>query len=118
MKKQENHIEQRLLSHASLDELIKMKMEEELQAEFKKAQDQPKKGLVTDISKVPEALIFSKQAVYKMFNRTNKTETYLNGVQAEAMLGLQTNIREKIKLGQMEAFSVENAYVRFEKIEC
>lgn len=117
MKKDENDIEQRLLSHASLDELIKMKMEEELQAEFKKAEQKPKAELITDISKVPEYLIFSKQAVYKMFNRTNKSETYLNGVQAEALFGLQTSIREKIKLGQMDAFSTENAYVKFEKVE-
>jgi len=118
MKKQDDDIEQRLLSHASLDELIKMKMEEELQAEFKMAESKPEKKIITDISKVPENLVFSKQAVYKMFNRLNKTETYLSGVQAEAMLGLQTNIREKIKLGQMGAFSTENAYVRFEKVEC
>lgn len=118
MKKDENDIEQRLLSHASLDELIKMKMEEELRAEFKKAKDTPEKKVITDISKVPTHLIFSKQAVYKIFNRINKTETYLNGLQAEAMLGLQNSIREKIKSGQMDAFSTDSAYVKFEKIEC
>ena len=118
MKKETNEQEQRLLSHASLDELIKMKMEEELNIEFKKSKEKPKKEILTDISKVPTNLIFSKQAAYRMFNRINKTETYLNGMQAESMLGLQTAIREKIKSGQMDAFSTENAYVKFEKIEC
>lgn len=118
MKKQENELEQRLLNHASLDELIKIKMEEELKAEFRKSKETPKKQIITEISKVPANLIFSKQAVYKMFNRVNKTETYLNGLQAEAMLGLQTAIREKIKSGQMDAFSTDNAYVKFEKVEC
>jgi hypothetical protein len=117
-KKDENEIEQRLLNHASLDELIKMKMEEELKFEFEKSNQKPQKKLVIDISEVPTDLIFSKQAVYKLFNRINKTETYINGLQAEAMLGLQTAIREKIKLGQMDAFSTDSAYVKFEKVEC
>jgi hypothetical protein len=116
-KKEPNEQEQRLLSHASLDELIKMKMEEELKAEFEKSKEIPKIQVITDISKVPKELIFSKKAVYKIFNRINKTETYLNGLQAEAMLGVQNAIREKIRLGQMDAFSTDTAYVKFEKIE-
>lgn len=117
MKKEINEAEQRLLGNASLDELIKMKMEEELQEEFKKSKEKIEKQIITDISNVPTELIFSKQAVYKVFNRMTKTETYINGLQAEGMLGLQTSIREKIKSGQMDAFSTNNAYVKFEKIE-
>lgn len=117
MKKDINEAEERLLNQTSLDDLIKMKMEQELKTEFEKAKETPKKEVITEISKVPTDLIFSKKAVYKIFNRTNKTETYLNGVQAEAMLGMQISVREKIKSGQMDAFSTENAYVKFEKIE-
>lgn len=116
-KKNENDIEERLLSHASLDELIKMKMEEELKAEFDKSKQKNRKEIITDISKVPGELVFSKNSIFKMFNRINKSETYLNGVQAEAMLGLQTNVREKIKSGLMDAFSTEDAYVKFESVE-
>lgn len=117
MKKETNDAEQRLLSNASLDELIKMKMEEELKAEIEKSKQKVEKAVVTDISKVPTELIFSKFATYRMFNRTNKSETFLNGVQAEALLGLQTSVREKIQSGQMDAFSTDNAYVKFEKVE-
>lgn len=116
-KKETNEIEQRLLNQASLDELIKIKMEEELKAELEKANEKPKKKLITDISKVPTNLIFSKESVYRLFNRNSKTETYINGIQAEAMLGLQNNIREKIKLGQMDAFSTDSAYIKFERVE-
>lgn len=93
-------------------------MEEELRAEFEKSQAAPEKTIYTDISKVPTNLIFSKQSVFKLFNRNNKTETYINGVQAEALLGLQNLVREKIKQGQVDAFSTEDAYVKFEKVEC
>lgn len=117
MKKQMNDYEQRLLSHASLDELIKMKMEKELQDELDKLNDTPEKQVITDISKVPKELIFSKKAVFKIFNRINKSETYLNGMQAEAMLGVQNAVREKIRSGQLDVFSTDTAYVKFEKIE-
>lgn len=119
-KKNESDLEQRLLNHASLDDLIKMKMEEELMAEFAKAKanEKPRTKIITDISQVPKHLIFSKKAVYKIFNRINKTETYLNGLQAEAMLGVQLAIREKILSGQMDAFATDTAYIKFEKVEC
>lgn len=117
MKKNMNDYEQRLLSHASLDELIKMKMEQELQAELDKINEKPKKQIITDISKVPKNLIFSKKAVFKIFNRINKTETYLNGLQAEAMLGVQNAVREKMRSGELDVFSTDTAYVKFENIE-
>jgi predicted house-cleaning noncanonical NTP pyrophosphatase (MazG superfamily) len=117
MKKEQKDAEDRLLSSASLDELIKIKMEQEIKQEFDKSKNQPKIKLVTDISKVPQALIFSKKSVFKMFNRTNKSETYLNGVQAEALIGLQSSVRDKINSGLMDAFSTEDAYVKFESVE-
>lgn len=117
MKKETNELEQKLLSQASLDELIKIKMEEEMKAEFAKAKVEPKKEVLADISKVPMNMIFSKRAVFKLFNRNNKTETFINGLQAESMLGLQNSLREKIRTGQMDAFSTEDVYVKFEKIE-
>lgn len=116
MTKNEDEI--KLLNHASLDDLIKMKMEEELKAEFEKAKQKIKTQIITDISKVPMELIFSKKSVYKLFNRINKTETFINGMQAESMLGLQNSVREKIKSGQMDAFSTDEVYVKFEKVEC
>lgn len=116
-KNNEKELEQRLLNHTSIDELIKIKMEEEIKAELEKSNKKIEKQVITDISKVPKELIFSKQAVYKIFNRINKTESFLNGIQAESMLGLQTSVREKVKSGIMDAFSTDSAYIKFEKIE-
>lgn len=116
-KQDKNNVEERLLSQKSLDELIKIKMEEELKAQMKKAKQKPQKHVITDISKVPRHLIFSKLSVYKMFNKVNKTETYLNGIQAEGLIGVQNSTREKMKNGEIDTFSTENAYVKFEKIE-
>lgn len=116
MKEKEEDIEQILLSNASLDELIKMKIEKEFKSELDKANKKPQIKTVTDISKVPQNKIFSKDAVYRLFNRNTKSETFINGIQAEAMLGIQNSIREKIYKGELSAFTTENAYVKFEKI--
>lgn len=118
MKKEQNNDEERLLKSSSLDDLIKMKMEEELKAEIEKAKNKPQKQIITDISKVPEKLIFSKKAIYRIFNKINKTETFINGLQAEAMLGMQIAMRARIKKGETDTFSTDSAYVKFEKIEC
>lgn len=117
MNKDEKDIEERLLSNSSLDELIKIKMEQELKLEFDRSNLVPSINKVTDISKVPQHLIFSKKSVFRMFNRVNKSETFLNGIQAEAMIGLQSSVRDKIKAGLMDAFATDGAYVKFEGIE-
>lgn len=117
MKKEQKDAEDRLLSSASLDELIKLKMEQAIKQEFDNATNQPLVKLIKDIAEVPKDLIFSKKSVFKMFNRVNKTETYLNGVQAEALIGLQSTVRDKMTLGQIDAFSTEDAYVKFESID-
>ncbi len=116
MKEKKEDIEQMLLNNMSLDELIKMKIEKEFKSEIAKVKKAPEKKVITDISKVPQNKIFSKSAVYRMFNRKTKTETFINGVQAEALLGIQNSVREKIYRGELGAFTTDDAYVKFEKI--
>lgn len=116
MKEKKEDIEQILLGNASLDELIKMKIEKEFRTELANAHKKARTQTITDISKVPQNLIFSKKSVFRVFNRTNKTETFINGVQAEALLGVQNSIREKIYRGELGAFTTDEAYVRFEKV--
>lgn len=117
MKEKEEDIEQILLTNASLDDLIKMKIENEFKSELENANKKPQKKTITDISKVPREMIFSKLAVYKLFNRKNKSETFINGIQAEALLGIQNSIREKIYKGELSSFTTDDAYVKFEKID-
>lgn len=117
MKKETNDAEERLLKNKSLDELIKIKMEEELKNEIELAKITPEKKVITEISKVPANCIFGRQSVFKVFNRKNRTETYINGVQAEALLGAQTSTKDKIKAGETDTFATEDLYVKFDKIE-
>lgn len=117
MKKQAKLVEQVLLSGASLDELIKMKMQEELKQAFKNKKQNLKKLKITEIVKAPKEKIFSKNAVYKVLNKITYEENYINGIQAEALIGLQNNVREKLKQGTIDVFATDNSYVKFEYVE-
>lgn len=117
MKKKENLAEQALLSGTSLDELIKIKMQEELKQAFQKKKQSLEKVKITDIKKAPKDKIFSKYAVYKVLNKLNYCENFINGIQAEALIGLQNHIREKFRNGSIDVFSTDNSYVKFEYIE-
>ena len=109
--------EEELLLGKSLDELIKIKIEQEFLNEIKKSKEKPKKKIYTDVKTLPKGKIFSKDAVFKCYNRDTKCETLINGVQAEALIGLQNHIREKMLNGELSAFTTENAYIKFEKAE-
>lgn len=106
-------VERTLLSNASLDELIKMRIEQE----FTKNKNNTKKSkvTVTDLKDVPAEKIFSKDSVFHVFNRKNGTETFINGLQADAMIGLQAGIREQLLNKNITTFSTEDAYFKFEK---
>ena len=119
MTSKNDNIEEMLLSGASLDDLIRMKIEAEFKDEIKKSKEQKanrQKREYTKINEVPKEYIFSKDAVYKFYNRDTKLETYINGIQAEALIGLQNNIRQKMLNGELSTFSTDNAYIKFEKV--
>lgn len=113
--KNKDNIEEMLLNNASLEELIKMKIEKEFMSELKKSKEKPVRKIYKDISEVPQDIIFSQKAIYRYYNRNSKCETFINGVQAEALIGIQNNIREKMLKGELSAFTTEDAYVKFEK---
>lgn len=106
-------MEQVLLNNASLDELIRMKIEEEFKNKPQK--QKPSTKTVTDLKEVPPEQIFTKNSVFKVFNRTNKSETYINGLQADALIGAQQGIREKFMNKTLTAFSTDDTYVQFVK---
>lgn len=112
-----NEVEQMLLNNSSLDELIKIKIEKEFLNDMKKSKEKPIKKVYTEIKNIPRDRIFSKYSVYKYYNRDSGCETYINGIQAEALIGIQNHIRDKMLAGELSAFTTENAYIKFEKAE-
>lgn len=107
--------EERLLNNASLEELIKMKIEREFMSDLKKSKEKKVAKVYTDIKDLPKNKIFSKSSVFRYFNRKTMNETFVNGVQADALIGLQNNVREKMLNGELNAFTTDDAYIKFEK---
>ncbi len=107
--------EEKLLNNLSLDELIKMKIENEFTNNVKKMKDKTSVQTYTNIKDLPRGKIFSKDAVFRCYCKKTKCESFINGIQAEALIGLQDNIREQMLNGEVSAFATDDAYIKFEK---
>ena len=117
MKKSKDLTEEILMKNKSLDELIKLKMHVELKNAFNTRVGNNSKTLITDIKDVPVDKIFTKRATFKVFNKETKVETLVNGLQAEALIGMQNDVREKFRRKETDIFSTDNLFVKFESIE-
>ena len=113
----DKEFEQILLNKTSLDDLIKKKIENEFIVSLEKSKVKPKTKRVTDIGLAPKELIFSQQAVFKLYNKNSQMQSYINGIQAEALLGLQNSLRDEIAQGKASSFVTDDAYVKFDYIE-
>ena len=117
MKKTEKMTEEILLKNKSIDELIRIKMQEELKNAFNKRVGKQSKIIIKDIKDAPVEKIFTKKAVFRVFNKETQVETLINGLQAEALLGMQNEVREKFKRKETDIFSTDTLFVKFESIE-
>ncbi len=106
-------MEKMLLTGKSIDELIQMKIQEDYKSIQKEAKKKHKVEKIVDIAKVPRTLIFSKASIYKVFNKNTRVESLINGVQAEAMIGLQETVRDALFNGKIKAFVAGDVYVEF-----
>ena len=105
--------EEMLLKGMSLDELIARKIEEDYKNLLKEVKKPVRISKITDLTKLTPDVIFSKKSIFKTFNKITKTESYINGLQAEGMLGLQKDAREALILGKTKSFITGDTYVEF-----
>ena len=113
--KNNKEIEKLLLNDKEYEKILNSKIE----AEFNKAisVNSEKKEIITNIKKVPKDKLFSKNTVYMVLNRANKTKSFINGIQAEGFLGTQSSRREKLIAGEVDYFISEDSYIKFVKWE-
>lgn len=111
--KNSKEIEEKLLSDNSLNDLINKKLEEEVLKEMEESKQPKELIVIEDFSQVPEKKVFSKQTIYKVFNRKHKTENYLNGIQTDGLIGIRKDIRNNLLAKNTDNFSVNDYYVKF-----
>lgn len=105
--------EEMLLKGMSLDELIAMKLEEDYKKMLAEVKKPLKASQIKDITKLTEDIIFSKKSVFRTFNKMTKTESFITGLQAEGMLGLQNDVRKSLCDGKIKSFISGDNYVEF-----
>lgn len=92
MSKKEN-LEAALLGD-DLSKVYEDEMEDKIEKEIAEAKEMREKEankqkyevIITDMKHVSVEKRFDKQSIYRVFNRKQKTETFVNGEQAENML--------------------------------
>lgn len=112
-----NDAEALLLNSASLEDLIKMKIEKEFLSDLNKVKQPVTRRKIENLKDVPSDKVFSRFTVFRCFNRGTGCETFINGIQAEGLIGIQNNVREKMLSGELNAFTTDDMYVKFEKAE-
>ncbi len=117
MTQNKNLVEESLLTGKSLDELIRIRMNEKVQEAFSQIKKTKLTEKITDIKKIPAKILFSKKAVFKKYNKLNDSLSFINGIQAESLIGMEDNIREKLKNGEIDVFSTDDAFIKFEYVE-
>jgi hypothetical protein len=88
-KKQNLNIEEDLLNNAvgfDYEAEMKKRIEKEIR-EARELKEKKERFLIeTDISKIANDEKFDKNSIYKVFNRKQKTETFVNGEQAKNLI--------------------------------
>lgn len=86
-----DNIEEKLLFEGGVDGYEEI-LNEKIKAEISEAQRKREellaenKKFITDIKKVSPEKKFDINTIYKVFNRKQKTETYVSGMQAEYLI--------------------------------
>ncbi len=111
--KTDKETEKLLLNDAEFDKLLKMRIEKEFNEEL--AANKEPIEVLQDIRKIPADKLFSKFAVFEIINKTSKTKSYINGIQAEGFLGADNLNRKKLLSGESSSFVSGENYIKFIK---
>ena len=116
MKKEDKEIENILLNDEQYEKFVSERNEKE----FLQILEDAKSKISTeiyDIKKAPKDKLCSKDATYLVINKNSRTQTYINGLQADGYLADKNLLREKIISGLVDSFISGNVYVKFFKLK-
>lgn len=111
--KEDKEIEKILLNDQEYENFINKKTEQDFEKELENSN--PKSLCTKDFKTVPKEKLFSKNTLYSVINKTSKTKSYINGVQAEGFLGSQEIVRENFLSKKTDSFVAGDMYIKFYK---
>lgn len=113
--KKNKEIEQILLNDEAFEQAVKSKIEQDFNKELEKSVKEV--SYITEIQEVPKGKLFTKFATFEVINKSSKTKSYINGIQAEGYLGSNVSDRLKLLAGESNSFVAGNNYVKFIKVK-
>ena len=93
-----------------IEKNLKERIKEEIQAAKNQKKEEKKELKFEELS---EKELFSQRSLWKVFNRRNYTNSIINGVQAEAFLGANDNLRTEIINHKTDCFLANHLYIEF-----
>lgn len=115
--KENKEIEKILLNDSAFDNMLKKKVENDFKQELINAKASKSVEYITEIKDVPKTKLFTKYATFEVINKTSKTKSYINGVQAEGFLGSNITDRTKLLNGESDSFVCGNSFIKFVKVK-
>jgi hypothetical protein len=115
--KDDKNIEKMLLKDTSYDKLLNTFQEEEFNKTLESTKEAQNFKFITNIKEAPKDRLFTKYATYEVINKSSKTKTKINGIQAEGYLGSKNSIRTSLLSGEVDAFVSQNCYIKFLKVK-
>jgi hypothetical protein len=112
--KEDKEIEKILLNDENYEKFVNSKNEKDYLSVLEKEKNKSE-SVITDIKKVPQNFLFSKDSVFVVINKISKTKSYINGIQADGFLAGQNVLRERLKSGSTDSFISGNCYIKFYK---
>lgn len=110
---EDKEIEKILLNDEEYDNFVNRKTEQDFEKEL---ENSGSKYICTeDFKSVPKDKLFSKNTLYSVINKTSKTKSYINGVQAEGFLGSQEIVRDNFLSKKVDSFVAGDMYIKFYK---
>ena len=100
-------------SSPSFDELMMQKFAQEAQSEIDEHKNKKKNEIIEDFKLLPIEFIFSNKSVYKLCNRLNKTESFINGLQFESYVANNPTLKKKLLDKKIDCFANEQYYIKF-----
>lgn len=110
--KENKDIEKILLSDKAYEKFINSKVEKEFK-DLTNENNKKESITIKEINDVPQDKLFSKNAVYIVMNKRSKTQSYINGVQADGFLGSDNALRQKFINKECDYFVAGNNYIKF-----
>ncbi len=93
--------------------------EDALLMEFERSAAATKDGganFIFEFDNVPQALVFSEFATYKLLKRKTRRVFYINGKSLESRIGLDNALYEQVKTRTRKAFCVGDDIIAFESL--